>query len=350
MPIILGIDTGGTYTDGVIIDGDSLRGRVLRKAKAFTTKDNLTIGIRNCIAGLNYDAYKKINLVSLSTTLATNAIVEGKGCEVGLLLIGQVPDGRLPVEHYQLLQGRYDIRGKLLSNLQEDQCRQSIENLNGKVDAVAISGYASVRNPGHELTVKKIVREILNVPVVCAHELTGSLGFYDRTVTAVLNARLIPIISELIGAVKTVLSEKNIKASVMIVKGDGSLMEASFAQERPIETILSGPAASVTGGMFLTGADNAIVFDMGGTTTDIANIESGKVKIQKDGAKVGGWLTRVHSAQIYTYGVGGDSYLQLTSEGKLTVGPQKVYPLCIAGETYPHLAAELQKFEKTPGV
>jgi len=309
MPLLLGIDTGGTYTDGVIVDGDSPNKEVLHKAKTLTTKEDLSVGIRNCINRLDFTDYRKISLVSLSTTLATNAIVEGKGCEVGLLLIGQLPSGKLPVEHYQVLQGRYDIRGKLLSGLREDECRQSIEQLKGKVEAVAISGYASVRNPAHELMLKGMVREILDLPVVCAHELTSLLGFYDRTVTAVLNARLIPIITELIRAVRVVLGEKGIQAPVMIVKGDGSLMEASIAQERSIETLLSGPAASVIGSRFLTGTENAIILDMGGTTTDIANVDNGKVKIRKDGARVGGWLTRVQSAEIYTYGVGGDSYL-----------------------------------------
>ena len=116
MPLILGIDTGGTYTDGVIVAGAGSGKNVLYKAKALTTKDNLTIGIRNCIERLDFADYGKISLVSLSTTLATNAIVEGKGCEVGLLLIGQLPAGELPVEHFQVLQGRYDIRGKPLSN------------------------------------------------------------------------------------------------------------------------------------------------------------------------------------------------------------------------------------------
>ena len=117
---------------------------------------------------------------------------------------------------------------------------------------MAISGYASVRNPICERRVKELSDQILGVPVVCAHELTNVLGYYERTVTATLNAKLIPVIKELVSASKEVLRQKGIQSTLVIIKGDGNCMVDSFAEERPIETILSGPAASALGGMTLS--------------------------------------------------------------------------------------------------
>ncbi|MEL7564629.1 MAG: hydantoinase/oxoprolinase family protein [Dehalobacterium sp.] len=345
MSLILGIDTGGTYTDGVIVE--MKHKKILNKAKALTTREDLAIGIRNCINNLDFNDFDKISVVSLSTTLATNATVEGRGCPVGLLMIGHEPIGKVPVEHFAVLSGGHNIHGMPLDELDEDDIRKKIMEMKGEVDAVAISGYLSVRNPAHELRVKELVEEILDLPVVCAHQLTTSLGLHERTVTAALNARLIPIIAELIESVKRVLGEKKIDASMMIVKGDGSLMGETMAREKPIETILSGPAASIIGGTFLTDTKDALVLDMGGTTTDIALLKNGVPRINREGAMVGGWLTRVQAAEIFTYGLGGDSYLQLTRDGNVQVGPQRVWPLCVVAHQYPNLINELKvHFEK----
>ncbi|HWR44533.1 hydantoinase/oxoprolinase family protein [Sporomusa sp.] len=346
MSLVLGIDTGGTYTDGVVVELRSKQ--ILKKAKALTTREDLSIGIRNCIANLDFEDFKKISVVSLSTTLATNAIVEGRGCEVGLLMIGYNPIDSLPVKHYYVLPGGHNLKGRPNAELDLEKTRQAICELKGKVDAVAISGYLSVRNPEHEIAVMGMVGEILDLPVVCAHQLTTSLGFHERTVTAVLNARLIPIITELIESVKKVLDEKGIEAPVMVVKGDGCMMGEALAREKPIETILSGPASSIIGGTFLTKASDALVLDMGGTTTDIAILKNGVPRINQEGATVGGWLTRVQAAQIYTYGLGGDSYIQISKDGEIQVGPQRVWPLSVVAYQHPYLVDELKlNFEKT---
>lgn len=341
MALALGIDTGGTYTDGVIYDLDNQK--VLAKAKALTTYNDLTIGIRECIISLDYKNFDQINLVSLSTTLATNAIVEGRGCEVGLLLIGEEPIIKLPVKHYAVIPGGHDIKGDLKEELDLGLARQALENFKGKVEAIAISGYFSVRNPEHELMVKDLVQEIMDVPVVCGHQLTTALGYNERAVTAALNARLIPIIANLIDSVKLILKELGVNAQLMVVKGDGTLMSDSLALQKPIETILSGPAASLMGANALTDTSSALVLDMGGTTTDIAVVQNGFPRLNPEGAVVGGWLTRVQAADIYTYGVGGDSHIRLDHENKLLIGPQKVWPLAVVGAKYPYLLEELRE-------
>lgn len=340
MSIILGIDTGGTYTDAVVLDVDNQM--VLAKAKAYTTYHDLTEGIKNCINNLDFAEFRKITGVSLSTTLATNAIVEGRGFEVGLLLLGEQPTEMIPTKYYKVLSGGHDVKGNATTNIDVEEVLQALNEFKGKVGSVAISGYFSVRNPEHELLLGKMVEEILKVPIVCAHQLTTSLGFYERTVTAVLNAKLIPIITELVQAMKIVMLDMGISAPLMIVKGDGSLMSETVAKQKPIDTILSGPAASIVGGLALTKESEAIIVDMGGTTTDIAIIKDGIPRINPEGASVGGWFTKVEAAEISTHGIGGDSYLQLLKDGKLKIGPQKVIPISMACDTYPYLIEELK--------
>lgn len=342
MSLVLGIDTGGTYTDGVVFDRANRK--VLAKAKSRTTRDDLSRGITSCINLIEFDDYDSIEIVSLSTTLATNAIVEGAGCEVGLLMIGFELDSRwdVPVAEMHVVDGGHSVKGLERKPFDEEAARAALEEMRGKVDAVAISGYLSIRNPEHELRAKELVKEVLDVPVVCAHDLTRSLGIHERTVTAVLNAKLMPIIDNLLKAVRRSLDEKGISAPIMVVRGDGTLIGEVKAKDKPIETLLSGPAASIIGATFLSGVDNGFVLDMGGTTTDIAVTKNGVPRIDEEGANVGNFFTRVKAAAISTFGLGGDSYIQMDMSRNLKIGPQRVHPICDAVLKYPHLYHELE--------
>lgn len=344
MVVALGIDTGGTYTDGVIVDLE--RQRIVAKAKALTTRADLSVGINECIDNLHGVNLSRLKLAALSTTLATNAIVEGFGCEVGLIMIGEEPWKELPTRHIRTVKGGHTISGEPLAPLDPEEVARAALEMRDQVDAFAISGYSSVRNPDHELAAKKIVKSLTGCPVVCGHELTTALGFHERTVTAVLNARLIPIVTDLIAAVRRSLSEKQIDVPLMIVKGDGSLISEEVARERPIETILSGPAASLTGATFLTGVKDGIVLDMGGTTTDIAVLVDDKPHLSPEGATVGGWLTRVQAVDMRTTGIGGDSYLQVDKARNLRIGPQRAVPLSVAASQYPNVLSELKLIQQ----
>ena len=343
MPLVLGIDTGGTFTDGVLLDLETKA--VREKAKAFTTREDLSIGIRNCINNMASLDPRQVQLVSLSTTLATNAIVEGRGCRVGLILIGHESTGNLPAQMVIEVKGGHDIQGVPITELDIEAIRRAVIEMQGQVDTVAISGYLSIRNPEHEQTAQRVIRELWDVPVVCAYQLTTALGFHERTVTACLNARLLPIIAELLVAVKAVLVEKGIQVPLMVVKGDGSLMSEEMTREKPIETILSGPAASIVGATFLTGTESAIALDMGGTTTDIAILERGRPRMNREGATVGGWKTRVEAAEISTFGLGGDSYIQVSKDRKLIIGPKRVWPLSVIANRFPILVEELKRVD-----
>ncbi|MDD1747344.1 MAG: hydantoinase/oxoprolinase family protein [Methanomassiliicoccales archaeon] len=332
MSLGLGIDTGGTYTDSAIID--LVKGVVVSKAKALTTRNDLSIGISNSITKLDPHLYKKVDLVSVSSTLATNSVVEGKGCRVALIVAGYEFNKAIPVNELVEITGGHNLMGDEKDMLDIDAARKFIEQVKDKVDGIAISSYLAVRNPEHEISLKELAKSVTDLPVVCGHELSSQLGFHERTLTAVLNARLIPIIADLVASVKKVLKEHQIEAPLMIVKGDGSLMGEAVAKERPVETILSGPAASLTGAKFLTGEDEAVVIDVGGTTTDIGILRKGRPRLDPEGALIGGWRTRVRAADISTSGIGGDSRI-LIHNGQIHLTALRVIPLCIAESMWP---------------
>lgn len=340
MSTVLGIDTGGTFTDGVIVDLDTKR--ILGAVKSPTTHRDLMIGIRKTIKQLSKYDLKTVSYIAISTTLATNAIVENRGCRVGLLLLGYEADQMLPQCEYCTLPGKFNIRGEETEPLDLDKTRHVIKSLQDKVDSIAISGICSVRNQQHEETVKRMVHEILGIPVVSAHELSAALGIQERTVTCVLNARLVFVIDSLLNAVNQVLSECGLDIPIMVVKGDGTLMNETITRERPIETILSGPAASIIGATYLNGSTDGLVLDMGGTTTDIAILKNGLPRLDKEGAKVGGWKTRVSAVEVTTSGLGGDSRIYLSSENVIEIGPCRNWPVSVICGKYPEYVDELK--------
>lgn len=341
----LGFDTGGTYTDAVIIDLEN--GNVLCSAKSLTTRDDLSIGIENAISGFDKEILNDVKIVSLSSTLATNSIVEGKGCRVALIAIGREFDKTFPVDEYMYIDGGHYLNGKEKRPLDEKKAIDFLESVRGKVEGVAITSYLSVRNPEHENRISQITHSILDVPVVCGHQLSSNLGFNERTTTCVMNAKLIPIIKDLIVSVKNVMKKYGIVSPLMIVKGDGSIMSEKVALQRPIETVLSGPAASMIGAKTLTGIQDAIVMDMGGTTTDIGILRDGTPRLEKEGAVIDGRRTRVMAAEIGTSGIGGDSRI-LVNGNEIKLSAQRVVPLCIAAYKWPQLRGKLKEISNKP--
>ena len=348
MNLGLGIDTGGTYTASVLVDLDT--GQVLSKAKALTTRQELVAGVASSMGKLDRELFSRIRLVGLSTTLATNSIVERKGSRVGLILAVPNPQTftfpqNSPADEMAIVAGAHDRCGAVATPLDAAAAEQAVRRMAGMVDAFAISGYFSIYNAGHELRIREMIAAISPLPVVCGHELSGDVGLVERAVTAALNARLLPVIGELLAAVQSVLADNGIKAPLMVVKGDGALVGAGVAAGVPVETILSGPAASVVGACRLTGLTDAVVVDMGGTTSDIALMAGGIVATSRDGAVVGGWKTRVHSVDILTAGLGGDSKVVVRAKDDLSIGPRKAIPFCRAALAAPGLTERLLRLE-----
>jgi N-methylhydantoinase A/oxoprolinase/acetone carboxylase beta subunit len=348
----LGLDTGGTFTDAVLLAGGR---RVIASAKALTTPWNLAIGIgkalRAVLDRLPAGADRgNVSLVSVSTTLATNAVVENRFSPVCTLLIGfddamaersglQRPgSGGLVVR----IRGGHIATGEESSALDEAAVTQAVAEHEARVEAFAVAANFSVRNPDHELRARKLIRALTPKPVTCAHELSSKLDAPRRALTAALNARLTPQIRHLIEALSQVLAEESIDAPLMIVKGDGSLMKAEIALEYPVETILSGPAASVVGAGFLTGLDDFVVADMGGTTTDVAVVSAGRPVISGEGALVGAWRTMVEAVDVRTSGLGGDSEVYFDRQHRLCVGPRKAMPLSLLAHSFPAALTQLR--------
>ena len=332
MVLGLGIDTGGTYTDSVVIDMDT--NEIVCRSKALTTRDNLINGIVASLKGLANT--EKISIVSLSSTLATNSIVEGKSCRVGLIVMGKKFGHTVRVAQYAYIDAELDLKGRTVKKLKPEDAREAIEQMRGKVDVLAVVGYMSVRNPSHEETVRSMAETMLGIPVVCAHDLTSKLGFEQRANTAIINAGLIPTIIDLINAVSKALDDLGIEAPLMIVKGDGSIMNAATAIKRPIKTIMSGPASSLTSAMVHTGVQDALIADIGGTTTDLGIIRGGFVRTLDTGAVVGGHRTRVRAADVSTYGMGGDSRISV-EKGKIVLSTIRIIPICIAASRWPNV-------------
>ncbi len=332
----LGIDAGGTYTDVVVYDFED--GRVVAKSKALTTRWDYARGIREALDGVDAGLLGRVSLASVSTTLATNAIVEGQGQPVGLLLMpppGAFDPSSLGCHPFAVVGGRLDIGGNEVEPVDPDEVVAKADAMvrSGGVRAFAVSGYAGSINPAHELEVKRILRERTGLSVTCGHELSELLNFRVRAVTAVLNARIIPRLARLIADVERVLSDDGIDAPIMVVKGDGTLMSTATALERPVETVLSGPAASVAGARRLTGCADALVVDVGGTTTDTASIVGGAVRVCEDGARVGGVRTHVKALDMRTAGLGGDSVISADADG-VRIGPERVAPVSWAAAAH----------------
>ncbi len=339
MTIGLGIDTGGTFTDSVLVDMDT--GEVLGKSKSRTTHRDLSEGIRDSILGLDRDLLRRTDIVSLSSTLATNAVVEGRHGRVALVSIGRKYEGETLPEHRIDISGGHSLHGGEEDRLDVESARAFIESMRGKVDAFAISSLMSVRNPEHELKVRDMVSEILGIPAVCGHELSSNLGFHVRGSTCVIDAGLIPVMSSLIDSVKEVMAELEVDAPLLVVRGNGSLMGESMARLRPVETVISGPAASMMGAMAMTGISDAVVVDIGGTTTDIGVIRGGMPSVDPEGITVGGKRTHISAARVDTAGMGGDSRI-FVKRGKVGISPIRAIPLCIAARMWPETLAHLR--------
>lgn len=360
MAIFLGVDTGGTYTDAVILDDAA--NRVLGKAKSLTTRADLALGIGGAVdaaiaaAGVGP---QEVALVSLSTTLATNALVEGQGERIALVVIGFDDDDLTRGGLAEALKGDPVLRalgghshaGTEAAPLDLAGLEGAVIGLGPEVMGFAVAARFATRNPAHEVAVRDMIRRLTGRPVTCSHELSAQLNGPKRALTAVLNARLIGMIDRLVDACERHLEKLGINAPLMVVRGDGALISAAMVRERPIETILSGPAASIVGARWLTGAQNALVSDIGGTTTDVALLRDGLPEIDPAGARVGGFRTMVEAVAMRTTGLGGDSEAHLVQAGlvgRLLLGPRRLIPVSLlAVDNGPMVHAALDRWLST---
>ncbi|MBV8403862.1 MAG: hydantoinase/oxoprolinase family protein [Gammaproteobacteria bacterium] len=349
--IWIGLDTGGTFTDAVALTAGR---RILASAKALTTHWDLSVGlgaaIRAVIAKLPAAVRRgHISLVSVSTTLATNAVVESRFSPICTLLIGfdeqMLERSGLPRAGGVLVRvgGGHEATGEESAPLDEAAIDAAVLSHAPQVEAFAVAALFSVRNPAHERRARERIRALSDKSVTCSYELSSQLDAPKRALTAALNARLTPQIRHLLEALRRVLEQEAVSAPIMVVRGDGTLIRAEVALEYPVETVLSGPAASVVGAGFLTELADFAVADMGGTTTDVAIVAGGRPVVRPEGAVVGGWRTMVKAIDVRTCGLGGDSEVYFDREAQLRVGPRRVMPLSLLATQFPEVLGALRK-------
>lgn len=388
---VMGVDTGGTCTDAVLVDADTRR--VVASAKRPTTHHDLGRGMAGAMAaalaasGLPASA---VDLVSVSTTLATNAVVEGQGAEVGLFIIGYAGRITVPCAAMDAIPGGHKLDGSEEAPLALNRLVDSIRLMQDRVDAYAVCGMMSFVNPAHELVAERAIGMVDPKPVFCSHLASSRAGMKERAATAVLNARLLPVMRRFLDGVRTALDGLGIAAPVVVVRGDATAMPMQEALRNASATVASGPAAMAgygaahaagrlpmedagrlpggngdAGHAGATGADggatspatarnvssgtlpdtspqlsagtdtppppDALIVDVGGTTTDVTLLRRGRPVIQADGMVVGDWETHVEAVEMFTVGIGGDSLVRPEADGTLSVGPLRVVPLCMAG-------------------
>lgn len=331
--MLIGIDVGGTTTDAVVVDGN----KVIKTAYVPTDHDNLL----KCLLGAIDELVQgidtgKIERVVLSTTLITNMIAEGKTDPVALVLI---PGPGTNPRDYALgesiiLDGAIDFRGKEIDRLKESQIKEAASRIRAKgLSRVAVVGKFCQRNHAHELLVGETLACALpGSKIELGHKVSGQLNFPRRAATTMLTAATKDRYEHFAKDVAAALKERKISAPVYILKADGGTLPLDKSMQMPVETIFSGPAASIMGVLALTDpCQSSVVVDIGGTTTDLALILSGKPLLSAKGARVGSLLTQVRAFAVKSVAIGGDSAVTVCC-GSLTVGPHRDGPpLCMGG-------------------
>ncbi|WP_292389430.1 hydantoinase/oxoprolinase family protein [Methanosarcina sp. UBA5] len=341
--MLIGIDVGGTTTDAVLIRN----GEVYSTAKVSTEHGNLLNSLLEALDAISRDVDpEQLERIVFSTTVITNLIAEGKTDRVALVLIpgpGVNPASyTFPDSFY--LKGAMDYRGREIDPLDEAEIRKTVRLIQeyGFSRAAIISKFGQ-RNPSHELRIEEIFREVYpGCKLELGHKVSGKLNFPRRIATAMLASATREHYQEFVEKIRQALEERNIRAPVYIMKADGGTLPVEKSIECPVETIFSGPAASTIGALALTPeGQTSVVVDIGGTTTDLALILSGKPLLASKGAKLGDFLTHVRAFAVRSIAIGGDSVVRVkdsdTDAKLITVGPDRAGPAyCMGGkETTP---------------
>lgn len=324
--MIVGLDMGGTHIDAVIIKD----GRIINTVKNITDPKNLFQSIWTTLEELLLDCDKKeIKRINLSTTVSTNAIVENKTSPVGMIIQSGpgLPNDFLACGQENIfVSGYIDHRGKVVEYLDLNEINESIQEISKKgIKSSAVVTKFSTRNPSHEITIKELMeKDFTNITM--GHSLSGSLNFPRRVFTSYLNSAVYDTFNNFATSIKRSLEKEGINAPLFILKADGGTMNLKTAEEKPVETILSGPAASLMGinAMLETDKD-AILLDIGGTTTDIFFLADGVPLFEPLGIKIHKYNTLVRSIYSVSIGLGGDSSINIT-ENQLEIGPYREGP------------------------
>jgi N-methylhydantoinase A len=346
----LGCDVGGTFTDLLLIN--EATGETYR-AKTPSTPQDQSIGVMTGIERICKDAGitpAEITEFMHGTTVATNAVLEGKGAVVGLIVTegykqvlqiarSFVPGGLagwiiwnkpLPLallENTVEVKERMGARGDVVRPLNEESVREAVRKLKAnKVQAITVSLINSFANGDHERKIRDIIKqEFPDVPVSLSHEVLPEMYEYERTLTAVANSYVRPTVGRYLKNLENTFSNRKMKAKYKVLRSDGGLMAFGSAADQPVALMMSGPAGGVAGALWVSrqaGFKNLLTFDMGGTSTDVALIENGEPQLRRE-TKVGDVTVRASSLDVRTVGAGGGSIARVPElTGALRVGPE----------------------------
>ena len=334
----LGIDVGGTNTDAVLIDSEL---NVVAEVKN-PTSGNIFEGIMGAVQALLDKTQidrSQIGQAMLGTTQCTNAIVERKHlAKIGLLRIGApATTGVLPMvdwaediqficEKSAIIRGGFEYDGKELAPLDEEAARAFFAELKGKVQSIAISCVFSTVRADHEIRAAEICREVMgeDVHISISSEI-GSMGLIERENATILNAALYKVAERFTEGFAYSLAQEGVtNAEIYLSQNDGTLMTMDYARRYPILTVACGPTNSIRGASYLSRLDNAIVIDVGGTTTDLGVIQSGFPRESGVAVTIGGVRTNFRMPDVYSIGLGGGSIVRERPDGSVTVGPDSV--------------------------
>lgn len=331
----IGIDVGGTNTDAVILDERLAVVASVKRPTTVDTGDGVAAAIDAVLEASGIDA-ALIGHAMLGTTHCTNAIVERRGLgRVGILRLGAPATTAVPPlegwpedlraaigDHAHLLDGGFEVDGRVLAPIDEDAVRAACARMRGEVDAVAVVGVFAPIDESQEERVAAIVTEELGVPVSRSARI-GSLGLLERENATVLNAALMRTLRQMAAGFVGALRERGIPATPYFGQNDGTLMQLEYALEFPVLTIGCGPTNSIRGAAHLSGATDALVVDIGGTTTDIGVLVDGFPRQSAHAVEIGGIRTNFRMPDVLSVGLGGGTIIRETAGGT-TVGPDSV--------------------------
>lgn len=332
----IGVDVGGTNTDAVLIDGD----RVLASCKK-QTSENVSDGVVQAItsvlqsSGVTPD---KIQCVMIGTTHFTNAFVERKNLmDVGIIRVCLPAAKGIPPlidwpedllseigNHRYMIEGGYQFDGRLNSKLDEQAVVTAARDLKAKgIRTVAISSLFSQVNSDMEERAKDIVqKEMGEVPITLSHKV-GRAGLLERENASIMNASLADLSVQVVNSFRNALAELNLVAPFYISQNDGTLMPSDYIEQYPVLTFSSGPTNSMRGAAYLSGVKDAIVADIGGTTTDVGMLTGGFPRESSLTVDIGGVRTNFRMPDVLALGLGGGSLVHFTEQG-LGIGPRSV--------------------------
>ncbi|AVR00226.1 hydantoinase subunit beta [Oceanobacillus iheyensis] len=334
----LGIDVGGTNTDGVLLDRDM---KVIHSLKTPTTEDVET-GIYNTISRLVKEANVKVDNIEftmLGTTQCTNAIVERKKLNrVAIIRIGAPagtsikPLAGVPEDlkemldgHTYMVEGGHEFNGKEINTLNEEKIRSITKEVKGKVDSIAITSIFSPVDQSHETRAAEILREELgnDVSISLSSEV-GSIGLLERENATILNASIINVAKTTAEGFEKALEQNGIHAKVFFCQNDGTLMSKAYTLKYPILTVACGPTNSLRGASFLSDNKDAIIVDVGGTTSDVGVLVKGFPRQSSIAVDLGGVRTNFRMPDINSIGLGGGTVIRVAEDNTFKIGPDSV--------------------------